>query len=207
MTKYWFYIIKPNNYNKYGDKWSYNYVGKTTNFKGRISNHKNDCNSPNNKRYNYNVYKCIREGGGWDNWSVEILEEGNFENKYDADRRERYYIEYCGGDLNILIPTRTKQEFKETHKEELQEYFKKYREEHKDEQHIKRKKIYEKNKEEILKQHKERYEQNKEEILKKCKEYAEKNKEKVKKNQKEYAEKNKEKLKKYQEEYRKNHKK
>ena len=50
------------------------YVGHTTDLVKRRSHHKCLCNSPDSKEYNFKVYKTIRDNGGWDNWSVIVIE-------------------------------------------------------------------------------------------------------------------------------------
>ena len=57
------------------------YIGSTTNFRQRKSQHKNCCNNENNKHYNYRLYKFIRENGGFDNWEMFMIEEFKCENK------------------------------------------------------------------------------------------------------------------------------
>jgi hypothetical protein len=48
------------------------YVGSATNFSRRKSGHKSYCNNPNNIKYNYHVYKFIRENGGWCECGCEV---------------------------------------------------------------------------------------------------------------------------------------
>ena len=51
------------------------YIGSTTNFKRRKNAHKTSCNNEKGKKYNMNVYSFIRENGGWNNWSMILVEE------------------------------------------------------------------------------------------------------------------------------------
>ncbi len=69
------------------------YVGSTTNFSRRKAQHKTCCNNPNDKSYNYHVYKCIRDNGGWCNWSMVLVREYNAPNKMKLARKERKYME------------------------------------------------------------------------------------------------------------------
>ena len=46
------------------------YVGSTTNFTNRKSNHKKCCSNETSRDYNYKVYQMIRLNGGWDNWNM-----------------------------------------------------------------------------------------------------------------------------------------
>jgi len=88
------------------------YIGHTTNFIRRKSAHKCRCNNENDKQYNYNVYKFIRDNGGWCNWSMIIIEEIQFDNKLDALCQEKKYIEEYKAILNKVIPSRNKKEYK-----------------------------------------------------------------------------------------------
>ena len=46
------------------------YVGHTTEFTKRKSNHKTRCTDVNDKYHNLEVYKFIRDNGDWSNWSM-----------------------------------------------------------------------------------------------------------------------------------------
>jgi hypothetical protein len=50
------------------------YIGRTSNFKRRKNVHKSRCNDENNKCYNLKIYRIIREHGGFDNWSMIIID-------------------------------------------------------------------------------------------------------------------------------------
>ena len=50
------------------------YVGSTTKFNYRKYNHKSCCHNEKNKSYNYNLYKFIRENGGWEEWNMILIE-------------------------------------------------------------------------------------------------------------------------------------
>jgi len=139
------------------------YVGHTTDFTKRKNRHKYCCITENNKSYNYNVYKFIRDNGNWDNWDMVMIEEHSCENKLQAERKEREYIENLNATLNKVIPNRTYEEWYEMNKHELLEKNKIYRSE---------------NKKQITDQRKMYYDENKNEILQKIKKYREENKEK-----------------------------
>lgn len=197
------------------------YIGHTTNFKQRNKLHKSTCNVESLKGYNYKIYKIIRENGGWDNWTMTIIEEYPCESVNDARERERYWIEKESSQLNVTIPNRNKKEYSQMyriiHREEISEKAKEYRENNKDKikEYIEcnKEKIsfqkqewYEKNKDEILEKAKDNYEENKEQKNKYQKQYAEEHKEEIAERQKEYREKNKEKLSEQKKEYRSEHK-
>jgi DNA repair exonuclease SbcCD ATPase subunit len=167
------------------------YVGSTTDKTRRKQEHKCGCNNPNFKKYNYYVYQFIREHGGFDNWSMVVIEEHHCDNKNQLEIRERYYIETLQSTLNKNIPTRTLKEYVEQNKEKISEYQKQY---------------YEQNKEEISEYKKQYYEQNKEEISEYNKQYKEEHEEEISEYKKQYYEQNKEELLKYQQQYREQNK-
>jgi len=86
------------------------YVGKSGDFGKRKSKHKSDCNNVKSEAYNYPVYTCIRENGGFDDWYFEILETANLEDEKEAAILERYWIEKLETTLNIQLPARTPEE-------------------------------------------------------------------------------------------------
>ena len=136
------------------------YVGSTCNeLKVRKYQHKSHCNNDKSKKYNINVYKFIRENGGFENWDIVIIEKyKECNDKLELHQRERYYLELLGATLNSQIPNRSQKEWHEDNKE----HKKQYREYNKDKIKEKDKDYYQKNKE-----HKKEY-------------YKEYNKEKVK---------------------------
>jgi hypothetical protein len=128
--------------------------------------------------YNFYVYQFIRNNGGFDNWSMIILEEYQCENKNQAELRERYYIELLQSTLNTNRPAITRQEKLERQKE----YYDENKERIKEERH----KYYEANKEKFREWYEANKEANKEERREKFKEYYEANKKKIRECQKEY---------------------
>ena len=66
------------------------YIGSSTNFKQRKIKHKSDCNKE--KTCNRYVYKFIRDNGGWENWTMSIIEEFSCNNVNEAKERELYWI-------------------------------------------------------------------------------------------------------------------
>jgi hypothetical protein len=95
------------------------YVGHTTNFSKRKIGHKSCCNNINGKKYHLNVYQCIRDHGGWINWSMIEIEKYKCNDKYEAEKKERYYIEEMKATLNQNIPTRTKVEYKADNRDKI----------------------------------------------------------------------------------------
>jgi len=170
------------------------YVGHTTNFNLRKNGHKSSCTSENNKYHKLPVYIFIRENGGWDNWQMEEIEKFPCNNYIEASQRERYWLENLKVTLNKVIPSRTKKEWENEHKEQMSEYIKQYRNINKDTIKVNKVLNYQENKETILEKHKIYYEQNKEKTLAQQKLYYEENKEKISEQNKIYRDTHKEQL-------------
>jgi len=71
------------------------YIGSSKNLSKRISAHKNHCKSKDTKVYTY-----IREHQGWDNFTVEVLEEFECIDSIEKRQKERDYIELLKPTLN-----------------------------------------------------------------------------------------------------------
>jgi hypothetical protein len=150
--------------------------------------------------YNYRKYL---EGNDHYYTSFEVLENDNYEivlvenypcdTKEELHARERFYIENneC---VNKTIPTRTPAEYREEHKEIINERGKIYRESHKEEIAKINKKYNEENKEKIKQKGIVYREANREAINAKKKEYAVANKETILAQRAKYREENREKL-------------
>ncbi len=94
------------------------YVGSTTDFVERKSNHKSICHNSNCNRHNLNVYQFIRANGGWDNWFMLELEKYLCNDNNEATLRERYWMETLNAELNSKNSSRTAKEFKAVYLEE-----------------------------------------------------------------------------------------
>jgi len=105
------------------------YVGHTTNFTKRKNQHKSSCTNEKSKEFNHYVYKFIRQNGNWDNWCMIEIEKYSCNDKNEALKRERHWIEKKRATLNKCIPTRTDAEYYKDHKDEILERTKKYRKE------------------------------------------------------------------------------
>ena len=142
------------------------YIGSTKNLNQRKKDHKKACNNEKNKNHNIYVYQFIRNNYNYENWSFIILEYIN-QNELNSDhtnlhKRERYWIELLLPKLNLRIPTRSQQEWRDANKSYINECIQSWK---------------------IL---------NREKVLLQKRRYREKNKEKIKLKNKEYREKNKE---------------
>jgi len=148
------------------------YIGHTTNFSKRKTHHKSTCNNETNKHYNCKVYKFIRDNGGWENWTMNIVGELNCEKKQDAEKQERKFIEEYGSTLNQIITTRTQKEYQEINKDKI----KQYREDNKDKYKELYSNWYINNKEKKKEQQKIYRELNRVKLNQKKKEYRDKQK-------------------------------
>ena len=77
------------------------YVGSTSNFAIRKSNHKSVCNNANSKDHNLKVYRYIRSNGGFSNWKFTVLEQRDNLSKKRKLMRERVLTERHGCTLNM----------------------------------------------------------------------------------------------------------
>ncbi|NBQ17424.1 hypothetical protein EBU24_03840 [bacterium] len=148
------------------------YVGSTTDFAKRKSQHKKD-----SKTKDIKLYQTIRENGNWDNWRMTIIEEyPDCKSCIEQRIREQKWIDELNANLNSQKAHQTKEQKKEydkkhyeEHKEQIKEQQKENQKEYQ-EQHKEQKKEYNK------KYHEEHKEQNKERIKQRNKEYYEKTK-------------------------------
>lgn len=97
------------------------YVGHTTQFTKRKSQHKHCCNNKNSKKHNLKLYQIIRENCGWSNWDMIQIEEYPCSNSNEAGARERYWYETLNAKLNICVPNRSDKEYKNMNREIINE--------------------------------------------------------------------------------------
>jgi hypothetical protein len=157
------------------------YIGSCDDISQRVSKHKYCCNTPNNRKYNYKVYKHIRENGGWEDWRYEIIDEVEIALRDDIYKYENACIKKYDAinKLNSRFARRTKKEYIEDNKEQVLKKYKDKYERNKEQILAKCKDKYERNKEQISQMSKDKYERNKEQILKRVKEYRERNKDEI----------------------------
>jgi hypothetical protein len=106
MTKYYIYLIKCKNL-KIRDC----YIGSTKDKIKRKSQHQYLSTIIDNKLYN-----TIRDNGNFECWEFIVLEEFETDNKFDCLKIERKYIELYKPNLNINLPSRLSQEWKQLKK-------------------------------------------------------------------------------------------
>lgn len=91
-----FYMIRHIDDNERKD----GYIGSTTNLAVRKSAHKRRCRDPEMRGHNYKVYKYIREKGGFNNFILEVIEEGVYNSSQECDNREYELMEIYNSPLN-----------------------------------------------------------------------------------------------------------
>ena len=85
------------------------YVGPTTDFTRRKSQHQTRCCNENAKDHCTYEYQTIRDNGGWDNWSMVLLETNKCDDALHVKKLERGYIEQLNASLNRQIPGITRE--------------------------------------------------------------------------------------------------
>jgi hypothetical protein len=178
------------------------YVGHTTNFRQRKSQHKSACNKETGKSYKIRLYNFIRENGGWDNWDMIVINRQSCADQLEAHTVERNYIETLNAMLNCYVPTRTIEEWKEINKGTLEEKRKLYYETNKDIIQEKRSIFYRENLDRIKEQHATYYQKNYDRIRKVRALSYHLNRDKVRESQLLYSQNNKENKKHYDALYR-----
>jgi len=152
------------------------YVGSTTNFKQRKKAHKNNCYNANDRKYDLNVYKFIRDNGGFENWDMILIEEYSCNSKKQLESRERYWIEKLKCSLNSSLPTRTVKQYRQQNKEKYKQHSRNYYERNKEKEKERSKKYIDNNKEKIKENKQKWYQNNKEKEKERSKNYKEVNK-------------------------------
>jgi len=87
------------------------YIGSTYNFKHRYYTHKNNSINKNNNKYNYKVYRFIRDNGGWSNFNMDIIYSIDVKDNIELRKIERNSIKIFEANLNVQIPLRTRAEY------------------------------------------------------------------------------------------------
>ena len=164
----------------------FTYIGATTNFTHRKSQHKYSCNNVNSTDYNYFVYETIRKNGGWDKWNMNIIEIFPCESKQHLHIREQWHIDQQEHKMNLqraFITLERKLELIELKKG----YDEIYRDDNRDNIKDTKHKYYENNKDEINAISKAYYENNKDEMNANSRAYYENNKDEINKKRKIYC--------------------
>ena len=176
------------------------YVGSTTDFIRRKSEHKRDCNNENKKKtYNLKLYTMIRSNGGFESFKIMIICEFPCNSKTELLIEEEKYRKELQTNLNSIkafrsteekreydknynkinkeVISKQSKEYREINKEKMKDYQTNYCEENKEIMKAKAKEYYQTVKEKakeyyqtIKEKEKEYYEANKEQINEKAKE-------------------------------------
>ena len=80
------------------------YVGHTTNFVQRKHAHKQSCINIKSNNHKCKLYTTIREHGGWQNWTMEIINFFNCNDHYEARIKEHEYFVLLNATLNSIDP-------------------------------------------------------------------------------------------------------
>ena len=141
------------------------YVGSTSNFNSRKSKHKSICNHENNPHYHLDIYKYIRDNGGFEQFEIiPISKIENVKNQTELSIAERLEMEKFTGLKNMRGSFRSEKE-----KVEMRKQWKKDN----PEKHAENSRIWRENNPEKYKQH--------------CKKYYEANVEKIKERNRIYS--------------------
>ncbi len=164
------------------------YIGSTTNFTKRKSEHKSHCHNEKQKSFNFQVYVMIRTNGGWDNFEMKPVKEHPCNNKIQLLIEEEKIRKEMNANLNTNKAHMTKREYYEENKIKIQENQRTYNVEN-------REKINE-----MKQKYKENHKEQRKETLQR---YGKNNKEKLSEKQRQYRAENKEKINEKQRQYRK----
>ena len=174
------------------------YVGHTTNFIKRKSMHKYNCGTNSSP-----VYKMIRENGGWECFTMIVIQNFPCESKIEACIEEDRTMREMKASMNgrrAYVSSEEKTEYqkgymkeynernKEQIRESKKEYMKEYNERNKEPISEYQREYRQANKELFSEKDRNKYQANKEAILGKAKEYRQANKELISEKSKEKTE-------------------
>jgi hypothetical protein len=92
------------------------YVGHTIDIVKRRLAHKNNVCSEKSGCRHIKLYKFIRENGGWDNWTMEIVACYNCNNLMEAKQKEQEHYVKLKATLNSVEPMKLKETIIEKNK-------------------------------------------------------------------------------------------
>ena len=92
------------------------YVGSTTDFVRRKWEHKSRCKNEKDAKYNFRIYRIMRENGGTENWSMVEIEKYPCADAREAQARERYWCEQLNApSMNSQTPSNAPNTMSETY--------------------------------------------------------------------------------------------
>ena len=145
------------------------YIGSTTNFKRRMTQHKDCINNYKSRKHKYKLYQFIRNHGGWSNWVMKPIINYKCETKIEVAEHERFYYDSLKPTLNDQIPNRSRKEWIEANRNKINKLANDYYHNNKAKCLESQRKWNEKNYEHTKNQKKEYYEKNKKIISEKKK--------------------------------------
>ena len=80
----------------------YIYIGSTKNFNKRMSDHKSNCYNEKSKKFNYKLYKTIRENGGINNFIFENIDSIESDDKNIVLKHEQELMNEYNSNLNTI---------------------------------------------------------------------------------------------------------
>ena len=83
------------------------YIGSSRNLKLRTRKHKYDSKD---ERCTSKVYTVIRDHGGLENWTIEVMESGTCETEFEIKGREKAWYDDLLPNLNTYRPQASKEE-------------------------------------------------------------------------------------------------
>jgi hypothetical protein len=89
------------------------YIGSTTDLRSRKYVHKHRCNNKDSEYYDDTIYRTIRAHGGWDTWSIGVLQKYPCDSRHELQDYERYLIRELGATLNGSLPSTAREKYKE----------------------------------------------------------------------------------------------
>ena len=147
-----FYIIKCMNLAKREI-----YVGSTFSLVKRKYQHKNNCINPKSIGYNLKQYVYIRENGGWDNFTMTMLDRKVCVDMLEARKYEQTLITQYKANLNSIKAFGNRPEYSKQYNIEHKEQYNKWRSENIDRLKEKQKEYNIEHSEELKEYHKQRY--------------------------------------------------
>ena len=95
------------------------YVGSTENLEQRTYKHNYHSNRETNK---IKLYTTIRAYDGFDNWTLEVVESGTVDTRFEIKSRERYDYDKLQPSLNMIRPQASKEEIRLDELETMRQY-------------------------------------------------------------------------------------
>ena len=118
--------MKIDIYKIYNDDVSY--IGSSKNFKKRMIKHKSNCYNENQRSYNLFIYQYIRQYGGWDEFTKEIIHTCEVVDKTEQRIVEQEFIKNNECKLNDRKSYRTEEERKQDDKRAQRKYYETHKE-------------------------------------------------------------------------------